>query len=118
MLALLPNRDDRRGGWSGLRSGHFTLKKRTPYAFYMTPIGPRSRTGRVRKLAPPSGFKRIRNDRAIDKREFHRKSKRLLFFLTGGGGTGKSTTFLQIFQSSGARHYDRTDNINVKKFLG
>ena len=77
MSARLPNRDDKRGGWSGLRSGHFAMNKGTTYAFYLTLIGPRSRPGRGPETRTPTEFRRIRNDRAIDKREFHRRGTRL-----------------------------------------
>lgn len=100
--------------------------KGTPYAFYMKLVGSRSRSGGVRKLSPPTGFKRIRNDRGTDKREFHGRDKRILFSWRewggggegGGGRAGKSATFLQVSRASPARHYDKSGGTNVKKLWG
>jgi hypothetical protein len=44
------------GGWSTPRPGRFTPGKETRYPLYRRLGGPQGRSGRVRKISPPSGF--------------------------------------------------------------
>ena len=46
----------RLGGWSRLRSGHFTPEKEIRYSFYKRLSGTQCRCGRVRKIPPAPGF--------------------------------------------------------------
>jgi hypothetical protein len=43
-------------GWSKLRPGRFTPRKKTRYPFYRKLGGPQGRSGRVRKTLPPPEF--------------------------------------------------------------
>ena len=45
------------GGWSTPRPGRFTPWKETRYPLYRRLGGPRRRSGRVRKISPPTGIR-------------------------------------------------------------
>jgi hypothetical protein len=45
-----------RGGWSKLRPGRFSPGKETRYRLYRRLGGAQSRSGQVRKMAPPLWF--------------------------------------------------------------
>jgi len=44
------------GGWSTSRPRRFTLEKETQYPCVGGWVGPRARSGRVRKISPAPGF--------------------------------------------------------------
>ena len=45
------------GGWSTPRPGRFTPGKETRYPLYRRLGGPKSRTGQVQKISPPTGIR-------------------------------------------------------------
>ena len=53
---LFFNLGARWGGWSTSRPGRFTLGKENLYPLYRRLGGPQERSGRVRKISPPTGF--------------------------------------------------------------
>jgi hypothetical protein len=45
------------GGWSTPRPGHFAPGKETRYLLHRRLGGPQGRSGRVRKILPPTGIR-------------------------------------------------------------
>ena len=62
------------GGWSTPRPALFTPEKETRYPFYRRLGGPQGRSGRVRKISPPTGIRS--QDRPFRSESLYRLSYR------------------------------------------
>jgi hypothetical protein len=62
------------GGWSTLRSGRFSSGNEIRYPLYRRLGGPQGRSGRVRKISPPTGIRSP--DRPVRSQSLYRLSYR------------------------------------------